>query len=311
MPLRFTFRQLEYLVAVGDAGTIALAAQRLNVSSPSISAAISQLEAEFGIQLFVRHHAQGLSLTPGGRRVFNEGKRILDSAAALNDLASDITGKARGPISVGALATLAPLVSASVRRSFEAAFEDAAVTLRAGDQVELLQMLGRAEIDVAITYDLDIPKGILFEPLAQLPPYVMLPAAHAFAGRAALSLADLEGQPMILLDMPMSREYFLSMFQAAGLRPNVAERTPDLAVARSLVANGFGFGLINISPTTNLAPDGEPLVFLPLTDAVRPMVLGLATKRADHRSGIVTAFFAHMRERVADNQLPGVGEGRR
>ena len=116
---------------------------------------------------------------------------------------------------------------------------------------------------------------------------------------------------MILLDMPMSREYFLSMFQAAGLRPNVAERTPDLAVARSLVANGFGFGLINISPTTNLAPDGEPLVFLPLTDAVRPMVLGLATKRADHRSGIVTAFFAHMRERVADNQLPGVGEGRR
>ena len=56
MALRFTFRQLEYLVAVGEAGSIAAAAARINVSSPSISAAIAQLEAEFGVQIFIRHH---------------------------------------------------------------------------------------------------------------------------------------------------------------------------------------------------------------------------------------------------------------
>ncbi|MEC8275526.1 MAG: LysR family transcriptional regulator, partial [Pseudomonadota bacterium] len=77
MALRFTFRQLEYFVAVGDAGSIALASQRINVSSPSISSAISQLETEFGLQLFVRHHAQGLSLTPGGRQFFKAAKTIL------------------------------------------------------------------------------------------------------------------------------------------------------------------------------------------------------------------------------------------
>ena len=108
MPIRFTFRQLEYMVAVGDAGTIALASQRINVSSPSISAAISQLEEEFGIQLFVRHHAQGLTLTPGGRRIFDEARRILESAGALNDLAGDISQTARGPISVGTIITVAP-----------------------------------------------------------------------------------------------------------------------------------------------------------------------------------------------------------
>ena len=120
MPLRFTFRQLEYLVAVGEAGTISLASERVNVSSPSISTAISQLESEFGTQLFVRHHAQGLSLTPGGRRIFNGAKQILDDAAALNDLASDISEKPRGPISIGVLTTVAPMISAAIRRSFEA-----------------------------------------------------------------------------------------------------------------------------------------------------------------------------------------------
>ncbi|MCE2494813.1 MAG: LysR family transcriptional regulator, partial [Alphaproteobacteria bacterium] len=52
MPLRFTFRQLEYVVAVGEAGSIAKAAKQVNVSPPSISASIAQLEAEFGVQLF-------------------------------------------------------------------------------------------------------------------------------------------------------------------------------------------------------------------------------------------------------------------
>lgn len=67
MPLRITLRQLEYFVAVGECGSIAQAAERLNISSPSISTAISQLEAEFGLQLFIRRHAYGLSLTQGER----------------------------------------------------------------------------------------------------------------------------------------------------------------------------------------------------------------------------------------------------
>lgn len=82
MPLRFTLRQLEYFVAVGECGSIALAAEKVNVSSPSISAAIAQLEAEFGLQLFVRRHAQGLSLTQGGMRFMDDARALLESARA-------------------------------------------------------------------------------------------------------------------------------------------------------------------------------------------------------------------------------------
>jgi len=60
----FTLKQLEYFVAAGERGSITFAAEKVNISQPSISAAITHLEAEFGVQLFIRHHAQGLSLTP-------------------------------------------------------------------------------------------------------------------------------------------------------------------------------------------------------------------------------------------------------
>ena len=65
--MRFSLRQLEYFIAAGEAGSIPQASERINISQPSISTAISQLEQELDTQLFVRHHAQGLSLTPAGR----------------------------------------------------------------------------------------------------------------------------------------------------------------------------------------------------------------------------------------------------
>ena len=49
MAVRFTLKQLGYFVAAGEAGSITLAAERVHISQPSISAAIAQLEHEFGV----------------------------------------------------------------------------------------------------------------------------------------------------------------------------------------------------------------------------------------------------------------------
>ena len=110
MPLRFTLRQLEYLVAVGECGSIVLGAERVNVSSPSISTAIAQLEQDLGLQLFVRRHAQGLSLTDAGRRMVAEAQSVLAAAGRMTDLASEITGSLRGPLTVGCLQTVAQML---------------------------------------------------------------------------------------------------------------------------------------------------------------------------------------------------------
>ena len=304
MAVRFTLRQLEYLVAVGDAGTIAQASSQLNVSSPSISTAINQLEAQFGIQLFVRHHAQGLALTPGGRRVFNEAKRILGDAAALKDIAEDVAKQPYGPISVGALSTIAPLLSAKFRKSFEENFPDAHVTLFSGDQVALFQKLARAEIDVALTYDMEIPQDVHFRGLTSLKPFVMLHPDHPMAHQNDVSLRDIAPEPLILLDLPLSRDYFLSTFRSIDVTPNITDRTNDLSVARSLVANGFGYSLLNIGTDIAYAADGQPLIILPIREDVGSVTLGLATKQVANPSAIVQAFIDHACSEVEKHGLP-------
>ncbi|MFK0206346.1 LysR family transcriptional regulator [Agrobacterium sp. NPDC090283] len=300
MPLRFTFRQLEYFVAVGEAGSIAKASEQVNVSPPSISASIAQLEAEFGIELFVRKHSHGLSLTAGGRVFLKEARRLLSAADAMHDVAGDIADKIRGPLSVGCLLTFAQLVLPALRRSFEKQHGEVRFRQFERNQGQLVEMLLRGEIDVALTYDLDVSQDITFEPLMPLPPYVMLPEGHPLGARDVVMPEELADEPMILLDLPLSREYFLSAFREKGLRPNVAERTSDIAMMRSMVANGFGYGIANMRPLNTLSPDGKPLIFVPMGGNLRPLIMGVALPQAEHRTQAVDAFIKHCRDFLSE-----------
>ena len=306
MLTRFTLRQLEYMVAVGETGAIAQAAERLNVSSPSVSTAVAQLEEELGAQIFVRRHARGLSLTPGGRRIFNEARRVLHDAGRLYALAGETRELPGGPVSVGYLTSIGPVIAAGVRRSFEEAYPEARVTTWVAHQAKLLNMLDRAEIDLAVTYDIDLPPEDPFAPVAELPPYVALAADHPLAGETEIPVAALADEPMVLLDLPLFREYILSAFHEAGFRPRIAERSADLAVVRSLVANGFGFSLLNMRTRSREAMDGAPLAFVPLAGGQRPLTLGVLSKRTEWRSRIQTAFEEHVVKLAEKGRLPGV-----
>lgn len=306
MPLRFTLRQLEYLVAVGEAGSIALASERVNVSSPSISAAIAQLEAEFGLALFVRKHAHGLTLTPGGREFMVQAKAVLAQAARLNEIAGGITGQVRGPLSVGCLLTFAQVVLPQLRRSFVDAFPAVEFRQVELDQTGILEGLRSATLDVALTYDLDIPSDIRFQPLVSLPPYAVMPDDHPLAGQGSVTAADLAGHPMVLLDLPFSTDYFLSFFTRAGLRPRIAERTRDIGVMRSMVANGFGYSIANIRPVTELAPDGRRLRYVPLSGPVRSLSLGLVMMAGAGAALTVRAFADHAARHITADAAPGL-----
>ena len=119
--MRFSFRQLEYFVAAGETGSVTRAAQGSHSSQPTVSAAIAKLEASLGVQLFVRHHAQGLSLTPEGRRFLGEAKALLRHASDVERFATALSDEVGGTLDLGCLVTLAPLVAPSLVRGFQSA----------------------------------------------------------------------------------------------------------------------------------------------------------------------------------------------
>ena len=304
--MRFSFRQLEYFVAAGETGSVTRAAQGSHSSQPTVSAAIAKLEASLGVQLFVRHHAQGLSLTPEGRRFLGEAKTLLRHASDVERFATALSNEVGGTLDLGCLVTLAPLVAPRLVRGFRSANPRVQVELVESHQDGLLERLRMGLSSVALTYDLQLPAEVDFEPMAQLPPHALLAADHRLALRKSIALSELAREPHILLDLPLSREYFMQLFGDAGLEPNVAMRSEHPETIRTLVANGFGYAIVNALPRTGTALDGSPVVAVPLRGDPRPMRLGLAAMRGIRETRTVNAFKQHCRDSITPAGVPGM-----
>lgn len=307
MLTRLTLRQLEYCVAAGEFGSIAVAAEHIHVSPSSISAAITQVEAELSVALFVRHHGQGLSVTPVGVEVLKQIRYLLDQVMSLHDIANNAQRSVRGPLRVGCFTTLAAMVAPELCQGFARAHPGVQVSQVEDHHEGLIERLRHAQIDVAITYDLSTAESdITFEPLASLPPFVIASELDALAHHSVTTLKELASLPMVLLDLPLSGEYFLSLFREAGVTPLVAARSASPDVVRSLVANGVGYSLANVRPRATHSLDGKRIVNVKLRGQHRPMQLGLAWASNQKLRHVVEAFMHRCRSFISNEYIPGM-----
>jgi DNA-binding transcriptional LysR family regulator len=298
--LRFTLKQIEYFVAAAETGSITLASERVHISQPAISAAISNLETELGIQLFIRHHAQGLSLTPQGQRVLREAEGLLLQAGELIAAASELSTKVAGVLSLGCLATLYPLVMPDLLHVFKRRYDTVRIDAVAGDQPGLIDQLRLGRLSLLLGYDMDIPPDLAFTPLATLPPFAFVSTRHKLARHRSVSIEQLAAQPFLLLDLPISRDYFLSLFHRAGLQPRIAGSFEHMDVIRSLAARGEGFGLANAQPRNRASLDGHKLAYLALEGNPKRLTLGIMMMRNTRRTQTVKAFLALCHELIHD-----------
>lgn len=304
--MRYTLRQLQLFVAACDAGSVTLAAEREFISQSAASAAIAQLERSLDVQFLLRHHAHGVQPTPAGRQFLSAARDVLRQATDLDRFASSLMERVAGPLDLGCLVTLAPMLIPRLCQEFQAEHPEVSIRFTEAGQDELLANLRNGALSLAVTYDLGLADGIDFERLAELPPHALLAGEHPLSGRAVVSLAELAAEPFVLLDLPLSRDYFRSLFQAQGVEPNVRHRSPHLDVVRAFVANGYGWSLVNARPLVNQAIDGRAIVSIPLAGDHRPMHLGLAAPAGVRETRAAAAFRGHCRARIDPAGVPGI-----
>lgn len=306
---RISLRQMQYFVATAQSGSIIIASEKIHVSSPSISAAIAHIEAELQVQLFIRQHAKGLILTNIGEKVMQECLLILNQSTNLYALAAEFSGSIRGPLRLGCFSAFSPMIYAEIIHGFTNLYKKVDLDLCEDDQQVLLNRLIRNELDVVLTYDLNIDHDVVnFESLAVLPPHVLVSEAHPLAKNSAVTLEELANHPMVLLDMPYSSDYFISLFRQHKLNPQVEHSSKHVDVVRAMVANNLGYTILNVRPKNNYSLDGKRLVRIRLAGEHRPMQIGLATAKNAHLNTVSQAFISRCRAFLSNQYIPGMGD---
>lgn len=285
----FTFRQLEYFVATAEQGSVSAAARAKHISQPSVSLALSQLEASLDEKLFHRQASRGLELTPAGRKLLEQARDILNLATAIRGNAEEQAGL-RGSLSLICFQDLGPYYAPRLLSGFRQRYPEVTLTLFEADLAEVNRRLLDGKAELALTYDVGLDSPIEKRVLAQLTPYALLPADHPLAAQDKVSLIDLAAECLILEDIARTREYFLSLFWAHDLQPAAMQLTQTFEMQRGLVAHGYGVALSCTRPVGDFSYDGKPLACRPLLETVSPQSVVLAQSSAMRPSAAAQAF---------------------
>ncbi len=198
-------------------------------------------------------------------------------------------------LSVGCHQLFAPYVLPALVARTTKLHPEMALTLVETDQPDLISSLRRSDLEVALLYDAGPVPDLEVTPLADLSPYVLLPEGHPLSRGSSVALEDLASEPLVLLDLEPSRDYFLSMFKDSGLVPVIAHRSRSQEMVRGLVGHGLGYSILAAKPANNMSYDGRALVARPLANPVRNSRLVLATLANRKLSATAQEFADHCR----------------
>ena len=281
---RYSLRALHYFVAAAELGSVSKAAARLHRSQASVSATLSELERNLGVQLFLRNPAKGITLTPSGKVFVNEARGLLAHADELQAIAGSLENTVLGDLNVACFVNLAPRYFPKLLAEFSTAFPGANIVLNVGHQEDIFSGLREGRHEVALTFDLDLSTEYEWFPLVEVPPHILLSANHPLASSRGISLHALKEEPLVLLDLPHTREYFLSLFYSQHITPAIKYRATAFETVRTLVGNGLGYAVLNLQPRTMKTYDGSVVRCVPIAERLRPLTIGcLYLKRSTIR----------------------------
>lgn len=143
-------RQLHYLIALAREKHFTRAAKLCNVTQPTLSARIRQLEEELGVPI-VRRGQRYLGLTAEGERVLVWARRIVENCDGLRDELAGLSGDLRGTITLGAIPSALPMVP-QVVQSLRDAHPAVQFTILSRSSSDILQQLEDGLLDAGISY---------------------------------------------------------------------------------------------------------------------------------------------------------------
>jgi len=273
-----SIRQLQYVVAIADTLGFHKAAQRCRVSQPTLSSQVQKLEDVLGVRIFERDK-RGVLVTAVGRAVVDHARKVL---VELDDLITVVT-EAKDPFSgtlrIGVIPTVAPYLLPFVTPAVAARWPRLRLALVEDKTEELLAALRAGTLDAGLLALVDGMEDLNYAVVIEDPFVAAVPRTHPLAKKKTVALADLEDEPVLLLeDGHCFRTQALALCHRAGATETDLRAT-SLATLVQMVSSGNGVTLL---PSIAIEVENRrgQLAIKPLAGRAQGRTICLAWRRA-------------------------------
>ena len=263
-------RELTYITAIAEEGSLSAAGKRLKVSQPTLSVFLSKLENSLGVDLFFREKKR-LVPTPAGNIYLNAARKIISVHDQTYQSIHHLTHELTESINVGATPLRGSIMIAQIFPTFSKRFPDVKINIVESYMQELWNNLRERRVSFALAAyadgghsDFDFINISIEELVLAVPKFHQL--AHlAGASREKLTpvdIRDFSDTPFVLLaPATTARIVSDSIFSRAGMQPTVVFETNNLLVLSNMIRQGAGAGLL---PRSSMVPDADDVVYFSL-----------------------------------------------
>jgi len=192
-------RQLRTVVAVARFESFLAASAEMRTSQSAVSRTVKQVERMLGVALFDRT-TRRVSLTAAGREFIPIAERVLDDIDIGAETLRKVAGKPPQRLHIACLTSLTYDIVPAALAAFQAEFPDVEVVLRQRLQNHIMDDVRSGAVDIGIANRVAADDQIAAIPVGADRYHAMIPRRHRLAGRAEISIADLDGERMVSVD---------------------------------------------------------------------------------------------------------------
>jgi DNA-binding transcriptional LysR family regulator len=240
-----TLRQLRTFKTVADLKSFSLAAQQLQLSQPSVSYQVKELEEALGLPLLDRL-GKRVRVTEAGLVLYSYARRMLDVLDEAALALEEMRGIKRGTLRVGASTTVGIYVLPAALGAFKKLHPGLVISLEIGSRSRVQEQVLNNELDLAVVGPALKDPDLAILPFVTDELVVVAPAGHMLAARKGLALKDLVDQPFIMREPASgSRSSLETAARKAGAKLNVAMELGSNGAIKHAVESGLGLAVLS------------------------------------------------------------------
>jgi len=298
--MMINFNQLRIFYQTAKYQSCTVAAQKLFITQPAVTAQIKAFEDSCNLRLF-KKKGRKIYLTDEGKILFEYAKKVFEYEKEIEDAIEDMRELKKGVLRLGTTKTYAraymPLFISKYRQSYP----KIRIYLNEGSSLEMTNSVLDFKNELVIVARVEENPQIRFIPFCQEEIVVLLPPDHDIAKKKSVTLSELAKEPIIMKERGSgTRNRLNETFAQKGLVPNILMETNNTDFIKQLVHRGDGISFL-VKAAVSKELENRELVTVPIEDCQIITDVNIAYLKNQHLSTPAQAFLDILDDLTSEN----------